>query len=159
MSTATEEPIVCADDDGDASLSSIQLQLWEICLSTQKTFDAEVIFEYSSVCYPIHGDEFISFFVPRDHPRIEEMEAHLMQRLEPVRRHLVKTAREVDGWQPSVYISLYRYSGVAGAMAFGEAAHDVMDAGVDLEHPDPRRLMKMATEAGRKAARLAARRN
>jgi hypothetical protein len=158
MNNAEDELVACVEDDGDASLSPIMLKLWGICLSTQKAFDAEVIFQYSSVCYPTQGDDFICYFVPRNHPRVDEIEAHLMQRLEPVRQDLLRSRREIDGWRPTAYVSIYRYSSLAGAVAYTEAAQRVLEEGVKPEHPDPRRLIDMAGIEGRKAASLALRR-
>ncbi len=158
MSAPEEGPNLCRYEDGDHYWSSVQLELWSICLSAQRTFNAEVIFQHKRVNYLSKCDELIWFFVPRDHPRAGEVEAYLKDALEPVRRFLVVDLSPEKGWQPKVDVSIFRYSGVDGATAFEAAARETMSAGAELGHPDLLRLHKMAGEEGRKFARAASRR-
>jgi hypothetical protein len=158
MSAANEEPSFCVDGDGDAALSQLQLELWSICLTAQRKFNAEVIFHHSRVNYFSKSDEVIWFFVPRHHPRAAEVEAYLNDALQPVRQFLLVDLSPEDGWRPKVHVSIYRYSGVDGALAFDAVARETMIVGMELGHPDFFRLWEMAGEEGRKAAR-AVRRN
>src|SRR5262245_20881146 len=139
MAMQNEEQIRCLDDDGDEALSSIQEWLWSICLSAQWIFDAEVIFldkRYSDSWY-------IEFFVPRDHPRVADVEAYLAKALEPVRQ-------ELASWdlQKSVCVYLYRYSGFEEARAFANIVRRVLSVGRRLKHPDSDRLCDFALEEG-----------
>jgi hypothetical protein len=155
MSASKEQLILCRDKDGDHPWSSVMIELWSICLNAQRTFNAEVIFQHRRVNYVSKRDELIWFFVPRDHPRAGEVEAYLQAALEPIRRFLVVDLTPENGWQPTVDVSIYRYSGVDGAMAFDMAAQATMSAGAEMRHPDIVRLFELAGEEGRKFARAA----
>lgn len=132
---------------GDASLHHVELRLWAICLSAQRTFRAEVIFTTSQDTDGVKSDEVAKFFVPRDHPRIAELEAYLVKAF---RRDLDPSLPELNGWR--VDIRVRRYSGVAGARAF-RSASDAVFATVRPASVSVDRHIKMAYEAGCKAAR------
>jgi hypothetical protein len=156
---------IAEEDGGDGDVEIYELWLWDICLSAQRTFDAQVIFIHSPHDYSMKLDEVIKFFVPRDHPRIADLEAYLIEILDRVRKACVAAMPVVDGWCPDVDISLYRYSGINGAVAFHYAYDAVWDAGGIkdaqdfLGHPkEARTLAKLAFEEGRKAAREQGRR-
>ena len=109
--------IRCATEDGDARLSLVKLRNWQVCFSAQRTFDAEVIFNHWAPDYSTKKDEFIDYFVPRHHPRDAALEAYLVEALGRVLREEYAAPKpELNGWRPSVYVSLYRYSGTAGAL-------------------------------------------
>jgi len=83
------------------------------------------------------------------------VEAYLRDALEPIRQFLVIDLTPENGWQPAVDVSIFRYSGVDGAMAFDEARLETMSAGAELRHPDFVRLLEMAGEEGQKFASAA----
>src|SRR5262249_17879338 len=109
--------IRCATEDGDACLSPVKLRFWDISFSAGRTFDAEVIFNHWPPNYETKKNEFIDFFVPRHHPRVAAIEAYLAEALGRVLREEYAAPKpELDGWRPGVSVSVYRYSGVAGAL-------------------------------------------
>jgi hypothetical protein len=158
MSASKEHPDLSVGTDGDWLWSSLMIELWSICRNAQRTFDAEVIFQHRRVNYVSKCDERIWFFVPRDHPRAGEVEEYLRHALEPIRRFLVSDLTPENGWQPAVDISIHRYSGIDGAMAFDDARIATMSAGEELGHPDFFRLWELAGEVGSKFAKEASRR-
>ena len=151
---------IAEEDSGDEAVEIYELWLWDICLSAQRTFDAQVIFIHSPHDYSMKSDEVIKFFVPRDHPRIADLEAYLIKTLDPVRRACVAAMPVIDGWCPDVDISLYRYSGIDGAAAFHYASDAIWDAGKIEYFEDFFPQVELAFEAfeeGRKAAQLVSR--
>jgi hypothetical protein len=159
LDNENEEGVLCVEEDGDASISRVHLNLWNICLSVQRKFGAEVIFTYSSVSYPAQMDPYICFYVPRDHAQVAEIEAELREALEPVRQHLDEFSHESGGWRPTVNAWIYRYSGIAGAVAFDDASRRAMQEGFEQRQLDPQHLITLAGAEGRKAARSALRRH
>jgi hypothetical protein len=155
MDNQNEDPVLCLEEDGDESISAVYLDLWNICLSVQRKFGAEVIFTYSSVNYPAESDAHISFYVPRHHARAVEIEVELQEALEPIRQQLSEFNHEANGWQPTVNVWIYRYSGIVGAMAFDEASRRVMKEGLEQDQVDHRRVLELASSEGRKAAMAA----
>ncbi len=154
MSTPQEKPIRFYDDEvgGDYSLWPDELHLWAICLSVQRTFDAEVIFIRQAADYRTKSNDTVKFLVPRGHPRIADIIPYMIKALKPLRRELEALLPPPRGrWRPCVDISLWGYSGVVGARAFRSAA----DAIVNASYPniaDDRIIYKMAHEEGCKAA-------
>jgi hypothetical protein len=93
---------IAEEDGGDGDVEIYELWLWDICLSAQRTFDAQVIFIHSPHDYSMKLDEVIKFFVPRDHPRIADLEAYLIEILDRVRKACVAAMPVVDGWSAAV---------------------------------------------------------
>jgi hypothetical protein len=96
--------------------------------------------------------------VPRDHPRVADIEAVLIKAVTPLCQQLAKLKLKKDPWHLGVHVDLLRYSGISGAFAFINAHEEVMRAGEELNHPDANRLADIALEEGREAAQRMKRR-
>jgi hypothetical protein len=138
------------DEDGDQCVSRINVEFWRLCLLAQKQFDcSEIIFTYSDASYPMQTDAFIDFYVPRYHSRADEIVAFLLGELEPIRQSLDEFHPSMEGWRPVTYASIYKYSGITGALAHDEASRAVLLATADVPVG---RTFKDAMTAGQEAA-------
>jgi hypothetical protein len=110
MSTPSDNVIWRSHEDGDPALPRAILQLRATCLSAQRNFEAEVIFN--------HWLGVVHWFLPRDHPQSRAIKHHLTNALED----LAASKREVEAWRPRVHVN--EYPGISGALAF----HDTVNA-------------------------------
>lgn len=144
--------VKCLDIDGDQSIPGMELLLWQLRASAQRIFGIEVIFTYRDFDYRTETDILIQFFVPRGHPRVAEVEIWLVNALRLICRLKAETLKEENEWRPEVFCYIYRYSSIAGALAFLSVESEVLRLGEELGHPDLIRLEDLALEEARKAA-------
>jgi hypothetical protein len=110
MNTPSDNVIWRSHEDGDPVLPRPILQLWARCLSVQRSFEAEVIF--NSWLRAVH------WFVPRDHPHVSAIKPQLTNALE----EFAASKPQVDAWCPRVHVN--EYPGISGALA----SHDTVNA-------------------------------
>ena len=143
--------IECLNHDGDERASPFELLLWHFCVQAGRAFDTdEVVFQYlptGDVGDPL---EQIEFFVPRDHPRVADIEAFLIKVVRPICEVIAASKLKMDPGHMGLYVYLYRYSGIVGALAFIALARRA--SGAPLMHLPADLLMRAPSWAFRKIA-------
>jgi len=96
MNAPQDEPIVNIrrlDQDGDECTPVLELVLWDFCVKARQFFGTnDVIFKNWPTEDGPDPVERIQFFVPRDHPRVADIEAVLIKAVTPI-CHELATSR------------------------------------------------------------------
>jgi len=96
-------------ENGDNHLSVQDRQLWALIYSTMERYVCLTIFRKRGPFTPLYQDCNIDFFVPRHHPRAEEVKAYLEHEVKSLM--FVERQRD-DDWFPNTYCRVMLYSGL-----------------------------------------------
>lgn len=97
-------------NDGDNFLSLQDRHIWELIYSTLERFGCLTIFRKRGPYAPGRKDCEIIFFVPRGHPRAEEVKAYLEHESKP----LMFVARQLndDFYYPNTHVRVLMFAGI-----------------------------------------------
>lgn len=103
---------------GDYHLSGFDHRMWNLCYSTLERFGCITIFKVRGPDVRVRLDEHITFFVPADHPRANEVRQYLLDEL----RHDVRVNQNAEGedWFWSTRVNVELFSGLEGYMTHDE---------------------------------------
>lgn len=97
--------------DGDDHLSAFDRHIWGLCYSTLERFGCVTIFKVRGPWAQSRINKSIEFFVPRDHPRADEVKAYLEDEL---RHEASAPSRIGDDWVYGTDVRVMLYSGIIG---------------------------------------------